>query len=156
MLNGAGTIREPYCVRAQFIYMRPRRGFAVIGIILAVLAVWAVFDTRDPIFVGLVVFLPLYFLLYVPWSARRSYRIRKSLQDRVEVAVSEEGIRFQSPIGNVLMPWDYFIKWRRGRELILVFSGPRLFHMLPRHFFADDETFAKVAALIEVELGAPR
>jgi hypothetical protein len=38
----------------------------------------------------------------------------------------------------------------------LVFSGPRLFHMLPRHFFADDETFAKVAALIEAKLGTPR
>ena len=103
MLNGAGTIREPDCVRAQFIYMRPRRSFAVIGIILVVLAVWAVFDTRDPILMGLVVFLPLYFLLYVPWSARQSYRIRKSLQDRVEVTVSDEGIRFQSPIGNALM-----------------------------------------------------
>jgi YcxB-like protein len=67
---------------------------------------------------------------------------------------SDEGIRFESPIGNVLMPWDYFIKWRRGRHLILMFSGRRFFHMLPRHFFADDATFEKAATMIENKLGA--
>jgi hypothetical protein len=53
ILKGAGTIRESDCVKAQFIYVRPRPVYAVIGIILLVLFVWTMLDSRDPFLIGI-------------------------------------------------------------------------------------------------------
>ena len=153
VLSGFGTVRESDYVKSQYLYMRPRPILAVLGVVVLGLFVWAATMDSDPFIIIFLVVVAIFFAAYTPWSAKRTYRNYTALSQPSKVEISDNGIFFESPTGSNLVPWSHFVKWRKNTELILIFPTPRLFHLLPRHFFEDDAVFESVAKKIEENLG---
>ena len=124
--------------------MRPRPVFAVLGVIVLGLFIWAASLDFDLLLFGFLVILAVYVLIVIPWHAKKTYRNYKALSLPVTVEVLDEGLRFESPTGNNLAPWDHFVKWRKNKNLILVYPTKRLFHLLPRHFFETSADFDRI------------
>jgi hypothetical protein len=102
-------------------------------------------------------------LLFAPllvWFQRRNldriYQSSPYLGAPVRMVMSREGIRFEAPTGEGMVPWSKFVKVRRARGLMLLYQTPRLFTIVARKFFASDEDWANAAALASRQIAAQR
>jgi hypothetical protein len=47
----------------------------------------------------------------------------------------------RNEIGESRMPWRFFVKVKADRFVLLLYTAPNAFHILPRSFFRTDEEF---------------
>jgi hypothetical protein len=152
MFQGVLTQRD--YVRSQFLHMRPRRAFAVIGVFLLLLFAAAVVigDGAIPL-LALLAFLGLQFFVYVPWRSRRAFNQYKALSEPVSITLREDGLYFARAHGSGLLPWSQIRKWKASSDLILLYPADHIFHLVPRHFFASDLDFLNFRATLQARIG---
>lgn len=95
-----GQLAEQDFVAALYVHLRPRRAFAVVGLLLIVLALvvtvgvdasaWRNGGSLWPpiMMLGLLAYLGMYFLLWLPYQARRAFRQQKAASLPFQATVS--------------------------------------------------------------------
>jgi hypothetical protein len=148
-----GALTESDYVAAQFLHMRPRLVFAVYGGLLLALTLWAAAEAGSAVLIGCLAILAAYFALLIPFLAKRNFRSYKALAESVTVEARVDGLFFRRLNGEGLLPWADIRKWRQNKRLVLVYPANNIFHMIPRRFFENDESFKQFTALLETRVG---
>jgi hypothetical protein len=158
VVRAEGTMALSDHLWAQFVHLRPRRTFAILGLLLvfAYLVVVGLAVTREsswhwPVILlvpGL--YLLIFFLVWVPWRTRRTFRQQKRLLVPIRLEIAHDGMRTSTQFSDVRLPWDGFLKWREGSGVFLLYYSDHLFQIVPVRFFSTlEESSAFRAVLVE-------
>jgi hypothetical protein len=85
----------------------------------------------------LLVFL-LYQYTYKPFMQGRTFKKHKDLSAPFEMELSNEGLSVSNPKGSAMIPWNNFLKWAEGREMVLLYRSYIMFQMLPKRLFSRE------------------
>lgn len=153
MISIQGSIQEADYLAAQRLHRKPRPAFAVVGILLVVGALAALYTSRSVPLGMALAFLLLIFFVYEPLKAKRVFRQYKALSEPTTVELRDDGLFFKREDGEGLVPWSHVIKWRSNDELLLLYPASGLFYLLPSHFFPNSEAFKEFVTLVRSKLG---
>jgi hypothetical protein len=148
-----GIIKESDYLRSQYLHLRPRPIFAIIGLILSALFLWALISSPSWAISAVVAYLVLWLLVFIPWQAKKNYRQYKALSEPVSVEVQDEGLFFKRENGEGLVPWSHIIKWRQSNTLLLLYPASNVFHLVPSHFFSTPENFSAFKEILREHIG---
>jgi hypothetical protein len=74
-----------------------------------------------------------------PLWFRRDFRKHPNFAIRQAVRVEENGVSYKSDLGQSETNWNAFAKFRETPNLFMIYSGARLFHVIPKRAFAGPE-----------------
>jgi YcxB-like protein len=156
-----GTLETGDVLAAQWLHLRPRRSYAIVGVLLLVLCAWALWysfsvpalSTNAWFLVGCVVFLILLFALWLPYKSIRSYRQRKNLQRETYFVASDNGLMGQNENGYMTTPWGDYLKWKEGRGGFLLYVSDELFQVIPKRFFQSESETAAFREMLRAKVG---
>ena len=74
--------------------------------------------------------------LSFPWRIRQEFRKHPHLGLDAIVVAGEEGLQGRSDIGEGISKWAAFTKFRETQNLFMLYTGPRLFRMIPKRAFS--------------------
>ena len=153
-MRAQGQRTERDYVIAQFLHMRPRPVFAIIGVVLVGLLIWALATSGSGSLYAVVVFLIVYFAVFIPWRHRRTFREYKALSEPFTLVVQDDGLHFESEHGSGVVPWSHIVKWRCNKSVVLVYPARNLFYLVPRHCFSSQSEFGEFTNLLKERIGA--
>ncbi len=148
-----GQLKEVDYVAAQFLHLRPRPVFAVIGLILLCLAICAIVYVHSFWFLFGLIYLVVFFAVIIPFKAKRTFRQYKVMSEPVTMEVLEGGLFFKRTNGEGLVPWSHIVKWKNNKKLAILYPAGNLFYMVPNHFFAGPVEFEAFVATLKERLG---
>jgi hypothetical protein len=148
-----GSIQEADYLAAQWLHRKPRPVFAVIGVLLLVGALAALYTSRSLPLGMILAFLLLIFFVYEPLKAKRVFRQYQALSEPMTVELRDDGLFFKRENGEGLVPWSHVIKWRSNDKLLLLYPASGLFYLLPSHFFPSSDAFKEFVTLVRSKLG---
>ena len=144
-MNVEGEITERDYLRAQWLHMKPRRGYRIAGyVVLALFVVACVILIVVSISLGdpapaATLLGPVAGILFagvlLRWQFRRIYRRQPSLQGTHSYQFTDAGFLAVSQHGRGEASWSVFTKWREDANLFLLYQADNLFHMLPKRWF---------------------
>ena len=140
-MKPGGVISESDYTSAQYLHMRPRRPFVVLGAIIVLLLVVASVLSRSWLLFSVSVGLIGWYYLYIPWCSKRSYRQYKAISRPFEIELTEDGYKTTGENGEGTIPWGDFIKFRQSDDVFLLYPSDNMFYVVPQHFFDSRETF---------------
>jgi hypothetical protein len=122
------------------------RSMPVVGWIMILVAVigFAMADPSRPDFLGILAFLGLLgvMLLMGPRiTVKRAFDTAPTLADPVTGDADEQGVRMKSTHGADDLPWTLMHKVVVTPKVVVLYQSESLFRILPREFFADDESW---------------
>jgi YcxB-like protein len=146
-ITGTFTIED--IKSAAWVHIRPRQSFAIMGLLLVAsalsvlgLAFFSGLATKSSWTFWVLVVALLYIVLFlcfgIPFNARRMYKQRKDLQRECTFSVSEEGLHFSTEGMAGTKPWTDYLRWKEGKDVILIYMSDDLYQMMPKRFFASD------------------
>lgn len=155
-----GTISPADLLSAQWVHLRPRRSFAVVGMVLIALSIWGcVIMFRPPMdqelgagrwfLPGFLAYLAIWFAVLIPYRSRRSYRQRKDFQREITFSASDAGLSVQNENAQGTKPWSDYLKWKEGKQTFLLYLSDSMFQLVPKRFFATEAELAQFRALLE-------
>lgn len=151
-----GTISEADYVAAQYLHMRPRPVFAIVGLLLLALFVWVIVESRSLVVIFAIVYPMVLFAIIIPWRAKRNFRQHKALSEPISIEIRENGLHRKSQYGESLTPWPHIHHWRQGRRLLLLYPASNMFYIIPGHFFPSPDEYEAFVDSIKAQLGNPR
>ncbi len=130
-----GKITEADYIRAQYLHLRPRRLFAIVGIFVSILLLTfavgvAIIEWSWTLAIALA-FFPLYFGVFLPFTAKRNFRSYKSLAEQTSIELRADGLFFRRKNGEGLVPWSDIIKWRKNERLVLMYPARNIVTVHP-------------------------
>jgi len=138
---------------AQRLHLKPRPIFAIIGVVLVLVALAVMFlapswglGTALAVLAGI-------FFVYLPLKARWTFKQFKALSEPMTLEVREAGLFFKSTNAEGLVPWSHITKWRRSGTLMLLYPASGFFYMVPSSFFSGQAEFSEFANVVEARLG---
>jgi hypothetical protein len=156
MIEVKGIIQPGDYVKAQYLHMRPRPLYEILGIIVLALFFWATWiaitdddhDAFDLLYLALIIALILNYTVYIPWKTRRVYRQHKALQRELSFKFDATGALVTNENGQSRMPWSDYLRWKQNDHLILIYLSDSMYHMLPSRLFVDPDDFEKLGELL--------
>lgn len=163
-------VPEDY-VQASYLNMRPRPTFKWAGYFILLLSVLVLgisgyqclfhSEACDAgksgilfgVLAGSLAYLAFVFGYSYPKRIRNLYAQQKTLQSPYRMEVTDEGMLTQSEIGNSKLTWDYFRKWKEGKNLFAVYQSDVLMHIFPKRCFASPEELTEFRELLRAKLG---
>jgi len=148
-----------------YVHMRPRpifkwAGYFVLSlaVIAAVISLYFAFADREgffiPVFlVAMLAYLAFLFLFIQPKRVRKIFRQQKIMQSPYSFTVTDEAVITKSDVGDTKLTWDYFVKWKEGKNLFMMYQSDVLYHMVPKRCFASPEEMTQFRQLLETKLG---
>jgi hypothetical protein len=70
--------------------------------------------------------------IVAPYSARRMYRQYKAIKEPVTIALSDDGLLFNSVEGEMILLWRMVLHWRQNDQFVLIYKMPLLFYPVPK------------------------
>jgi len=141
-----GRLTADDYVRAQRLHAGRLAGcvFPAVVLIFAIsmtsLGAWIRSWEAWPLFViGLGV--PAVYLYVRGTLLRRLFRQQPSLAIPDEGTLSATGMLMRNEIGESRAPWRFFVRVKADRHVLLLYTAPNVFHIIPRSFFRTDEEF---------------
>lgn len=111
--------------------------FAYAAILYAIGGRWDVLKLTlwfAPVLAAVLLLMPwLVNILLSGYSARKTFRIQKSLHPAITVSWDEAAISWVSASGTAHLPWENIHECGENARVLLIFETPRLFRMVPRH-----------------------
>ncbi|MBO0754818.1 MAG: YcxB family protein [Bradyrhizobiaceae bacterium] len=89
------------------------------------------------------------------WIGRRTYARNPLAQLSRKIELRPEGLRYQSPRGDVTILWRDFIKWRANSKTTLLYTAPGMFVLIPARLAALGFPIDDLKAALTRELGPP-
>ncbi len=162
MIEIRGVLQPGDYIRAQYLHLRPRPTYKVLGVIVLGFFLWAGWlsissgelEALDLVFFLAMAYLVLNFTVYLPWKTRRMYRQQKALQRESKIKFDEAGVTAENENGRTSTPWADFLKWKQNDELILLYFSDCMFHMIPKRFFAGIGEFENLREMLPSKIGA--
>jgi hypothetical protein len=161
-----GTFTERDLRNAGWTNLRPRRTFAVVGVLIVAAFCWALwlaffgngFDEPGWVrwaMLSVAVYSVLFFIFGIPYRVRRTYRQRKDLQRPCTYLPSEKGLGFETEGAQGTKAWSDYLKWKEGRSVFLLYMSDQMFHVIPKRFFSSVDELNAFRELL-AERVAPR
>lgn len=160
----AGQITQKDYVRAQLLHLRPRPAIAVVGVVIAVIAIglaawqvyrWSTGELAAAEAMGLptaVVALMGYFAVLLPWRFRKSYRTARALHEPVEMELTDVGLLGRSQYGEARLPWKLFHRFKENQHLFVVYQSDALMHILPKRLLEAPDSVDAVREVLKREI----
>ncbi len=142
-------------VEANRIHLRGKLAWLLLFFSIGLIAVWVYVILSKPmglgtdLLLGLLVIVvgalgglggyALQYFLIVPISAGISYRQQRSLRRSFNLSWNEDGVATTSASATGLMPWSDYRKWLEGKNLFLLYHSNRLYQLVPKRAFVDQE-----------------
>ena len=138
-----GVVSERDYVAAQFLHLRPRRIFSIIGVVLVTLFLAVTIAMPSIYSFGVLSYLLGYFFIFIPWWAKKTYRQYKAASEPFSIELREKGLYFVRENAQGLIPWNEILKWKCNKKLLLLYPASSLFCVLPLSIFkSQDDTVA--------------
>jgi hypothetical protein len=157
-----GTYSANDLFSATWVHLRPRRSFAIIGLVLAVLycgTMWFVFlgpgaAAEQNSWVrwaclGSGAYLAVSFGVGVSYRARRNFTQRKDLQRECAFEPSETGLTYTTPHAQGVKPWGDYLKWKEGKSVFLVYLSDNMYQLIPKRFFVSEDAISSFRATLK-------
>jgi hypothetical protein len=155
-----GTLSARDVLAAQWLHIKPRPTYTVVGIVLLAAAVWALwfsFSIPDLYGNGWLLIGSLAFIaalgLWLPYSTVRTYRQRRGMQRQLRMVPSDAGLLAENETGQATVPWSDFLKWKEGNRAFLLYVSDDMFHVVPRHFFQSETDVAAFRDILAAKVG---
>jgi hypothetical protein len=157
LLEIRGILEPGDYIRAQYLHLRPRLTYKIIGVLVIAAFVWAAWlsltigdvDIMDFLFVSLPFLLILHFAVYLPWKTRRIFKQQKALQRKLVFTFDAEGVTTEAENGNWKTPWEDYVRWKKNDRLILLYVSDCMYHMLPKRLLAEPGDFDSLSELVK-------
>ena len=159
------TLTADDYIKARRLAMRPRPALRYIGIAVIVLyvisLVWQLienliyghFSSGFWQMLGLGVYLYAIFFIWMPFRVRKIFKQQKTLQVSSEVEFTDSHFLASSPNGTFQMPWKDFHKWKKNKEMVLIYQSEAIMHMIPFRSFQNPEDVSEVSRILTSNLG---
>lgn len=108
------------------------------GVLLVVLFAleFVAYGRLSSVGIGVVLGLPLVFLIVVYWMApmmgRRQYRQSALLRAEGTVSWDDEALTFESDRGHARIPFGEFHRWGESADLVMLYQTEMFFNLLPK------------------------
>jgi hypothetical protein len=89
------------------------------------------------------------------WIGRLTYARSPLGQLSRKIELRPEGLRYQSPRGEVTIVWQDLIKWRAGSKTTLLYTGPTMFVHVPARLALLGFPLDDLRAALTREVGPP-
>lgn len=99
------------------------------------------------LFLGL--YIPAVFLLIRPRKIRRQFARRRDRDGEVKWRISADRLHVETKNGTSDFAWAALVKVVQSPDGYLLYPTAQMFHWLPRHGFAGDDDFARIAELAQ-------
>jgi hypothetical protein len=155
-----GTLTAGDFLAAQWLHVKPRRAYAIVGIALLALAAWLIWASFSvprlrgnawPL-IGSLGFLCA-LLLWARHKSLRMYRQLRALQREIHFVPTDSGLFSESETGRGTTPWTDFVKWKHGNDLFLLYIADEIFHLIPERFFSSSEDVLGFRELLAAKIG---
>lgn len=155
-----GTLTARDVLAAQWLHIKPRPTYAVIGVVLLAGAAWALwFSFSIPrlrgngwSLLGGLALIAAYGL-WLSYRTIRTYRQRKALQRQLRMVPTEGGLLAENETGQFTLPWSDFRKWKEGNGAFLLYVSDNIFHLVPKHFFQSHADIVAFRDLLKAKVG---
>jgi YcxB-like protein len=155
-----GTLSARDVLAAQWLHIKPRPTYTVIGVILLIAALWALWfsfslpDLRSNgwLLVGALAVIAT-FGFWLPYRTVRSYRQRKGMQRQLRMVPTEPGLLGENETGQATVPWADFLKWKEGNGAFLLYVSDDVFHIVPKRFFQSANDIAGFREMLAAKIG---
>ena len=92
--------------------------------------------------------------ILMPRHAKKIYQQQKSLQEEVEIEFTETHYMSSAPSGNACIPWGDFHKWKRNKEMLLIYRSDALMTIIPfRCFENQTDDVLEICNILATNLG---
>src|SRR6266480_1174012 len=118
------------------------RIYLALAVICALVAVYLVIYV-DIFLAGLLVLVAGFWMLpqlLYPWRIRRDFTSHPNLSRVYKLKADTEGLDIRSETSQSNTMWSGYTGFRETTNLFLIFSGARMFIMIPKRAFAPAET----------------
>lgn len=122
------------------------RFLTVIGILMVPMVVFvAVMKPEMQMFHQLVPFVAIAlfwvgFFWWMPkWSATKQFKGSPASQGQVTLTASTAGVRIKSQQSESNSNWNAYIRWLENKRVIVLFTSPLVFVVIPKQSFSEDQ-----------------
>ena len=139
-----GTLSEQDLKSAAWLHLKPRPFFAVLGLIVLALLLWALwfsFFSSKPVpawakwgLVAGLIYLLSYYFIYVPLYLKRRYRQYKALHKEQVLSPTESGLTIATDNTNGTVPWTDFIGWKESSSLFMLYVADGMYNVVPKYW----------------------
>ncbi len=70
--------------------------------------------------------------IIAPWVAGRDYSKHKTMHVSMSVEIVKDGVSLERRGGSAILYWDELLKWQENDKYILLYTMPRIFHIIPK------------------------
>lgn len=159
------VIQESDFKRATWIDLRPRKAFAVVGILLLLLAImllgyFSIQYVKTGKGLSLVIqqfgsLVAIYLLVWV-WVPRRLNRVYQYLLGkRISILITDTELVSDAGAITTTLSWDAFRRWKCDNSMIVLYQNEGAIHFFPRRGFASADEFQTFRALLVRRFGSP-
>lgn len=160
----AGTLTWRDGFRAFLLASSPRKSYAIVGIVLVVVALvalcftWREYlagtkDTPSPfLLTGSILFLVLLFGVYYPLVYFRAFNRSKALTLPFTLTIADEGLTFENNLATARYSWQLFDALKESRHLIALYGEGRLRVVVPKRLLASRAEEDQLRRLIKSKL----
>jgi len=163
MIEISGNLLPEDYVHAQYLHLRPRRTFKILGFLILIAVTWAAWymffggGSNVPGATKLMlpaagIYLLFFFFAYIPWKTRRTYRQQKSLQREFRICFGDAGLSAENEIGNATTPWSDYTKWKENEHLFLLYVSDPVYHMIPKRLFNDSDDVSQLRQILSASV----
>ena len=153
-------------VNANFVHMRPRplikwAGYFMLLLVVIVLPI-SIFDTgadQKDGFIPVIIVAGLAYLVFLfgfmhPRRLKKIFSQQKMLHAPHSLNITDEAISTKSEVGEAKLTWNYFPKWKEGKNIFLLYQSDVMFHLVPKRCFASLEEMAQFRKLMLEKIGS--
>jgi len=155
-------------IKANLVHMRPRPVIKWVGYFMLLLVVivlgLSIYEAiahqksfSDSIWIiAALAYLAFLFGFLRPRRIRKIFRQQESLHMPYSFTVADDAVLTKSENGEARLAWDYFSKWKEGKDLFLLYQSDVMFHMVPKRCFASPEEMTQFRKLLLEKIGCAR
>lgn len=145
-------------IEAQRAYQRHRfwyHAYLWLAAACALVAVYVVLFVDVYLAIGPMVSSAWFLLprLLFPWRMRRDFRKHPHFALESDLVAGEEGLGYQSDIGEGASKWAAFTNWHETENLFMLYTGARLFRIIPKRAFEASQ-LTEFRELLRRKLGS--
>ena len=159
-------LTEEDYIKANYLHLRPS---AVIKCAVCVLLLFVLFtlavsvhvaighpeEIWTPVWISaMLAYLWLVFGFWMPRRCRKTFRQQKAMQVPHLYELTDELFVNKAEYGETTLTWDYFRKWKEGKEVFTVYQSDRIMQIIPKRAFASPEEMAEFRELLTKKIGA--
>ncbi len=81
----------------------------------------------------------LVMMLLLPFKSRRTFRMQRSLHGDIEIGWNTEGLKASTGMGQSIMKWTDYVRWRENAAVILLYHSDNLFQFIPKRVLSPQQ-----------------